>query len=108
MEKERIRMTKESAEKLTPKEYQARFNAAGAQAQREYCNIFKFWRACRYKPCRRAGACRGDQRACLKRGVANVPRDILDRAHNQVIAATPADAIQPERTARRFCPISWR
>ena len=101
-------MTKQSAEKLTPKEYQARFNAAGAQAQREYCNIFKFWRACRYKPCRRAGACRGDQLACLKRGVVNVPRDILDRAHAQVIAATPADTIQLERTARRFCPISWQ
>jgi hypothetical protein len=61
-------MSRTTTKKLTPDEWQARFDTAAKVAQHEYCNIFKFWIACRYKPCRRAQRCEGDALACLKRG----------------------------------------
>ena len=89
---------------MSPDEWQERFDEAAAAAQREYCNIFEFWRACRYKPCRRSKVCRGDQLACLKRGVHNVPYETHYKARDQILAATPADAERPVRTARNFLP----
>jgi hypothetical protein len=50
---------KKSEEELTGPQWQARYNAGAEVARRQYCDIFKFWRGCRYKPCRRAKACRG-------------------------------------------------
>jgi hypothetical protein len=50
-----------------------REDAAARAAQREYCEIFEFWRACRLKPCRRHNACGGDALSCLQRGFTQVP-----------------------------------
>jgi hypothetical protein len=93
--------------KLTGGEWQSRFNVAAARVQREYCEIFKFWRGCRYKPCRRSKACRGDPLACLNRGTPNMPYDLLHQAELQVRTATPADLTGPERSARNLSPTSW-
>lgn len=87
--------------KFTPEEWQARFNAGAKQAQREYCDIFAFWRACRRKPCRRAKKCLGHARTCLKRGIDGVPYDMRDAANRRIIAATPADTDHPTRLGRR-------
>ena len=47
-------MSKGSEQTFTPEDFQKRFDAAAKAAQREYCDIFAFWRACRLKACRRA------------------------------------------------------
>ena len=95
------------SEELTVEQRRVRFNVAAAQVRREYCDIFKFWRGCRYKPCRRAKTCRGDLLACLKRGRRNVPYDLLSQAELQVRTATPADLTGPERSARNLSPTAW-
>jgi len=95
---------KKKQKELTPEQHQAQFNAAAAAVRREYCNIFAFWRACRYKPCRKARACSGDAHACLKRGIGQVPYDAQDEAQRQIIAATPPEAYSAVHTARRFSP----
>lgn len=95
-------MSTKAKEKLSPEQWQARFNAAADAARREYCNMFKFWQACRYKPCRRATRCSGDARACLKRGIERVPYDDQFAATNRIIAATAADADAPSQSARRL------
>jgi hypothetical protein len=95
-----IAMATKAKEKLTPEQWQARFNAAADVVRREYCHMFKFWQACRYKPCRRATRCSGDARACLARGIERVPYDDQFAATNRIIATTAADADEPTRTAR--------
>ena len=100
-------MRKDVPAKLTTEQYVARFNAEKAVLQRAYCDIFKFWRACPFKPCRRARACRGDQNACLERGVKNVPRESQWQARRRMLAATPANAGPAERTVREFLPSSF-
>ncbi len=89
--------------------HQARFDAAAAAVRREYCNIFEFWRACRYKLCRKATVCSGDARACLKRGIDRVPYEVQNRAQLQIIAATPSEAYSAAKTARQFSPqdLCW-
>jgi hypothetical protein len=103
-------MREKTAAKLTPDEWQARFHAAAKAAQREYCDIFAFWRDCRYGPCRKAQRCSGDAIRCLKRGIGRVPYDAQYQAFGRVIAATPETADSPTKTARRFPPhdfASW-
>ena len=100
-------MRKKPKKKLTLEEYAARFNAEKAVMQRKYRDIFKFWRTCPFKSCRRAGACRGDQNACLKRGETSIPREIQWQARQQILAATPANVGAPERLAREFLPSSF-
>ena len=87
--------------------FQQRFEAAALAAQREYCDIFGFWRLCRLKACRRAKACGGDARLCLRRGFAQVPDETSERALMRVIAATAADADRPTRLARQMSPQSF-
>jgi hypothetical protein len=96
-----------SEAKLKGPQWLARFNAGAEVAQRQYCDIFKFWRGCRYKPCRRAKSCRGDSLLCLKRGRWGVPRDVLYQAELQVKAAIPANLTEPERLGRCLSPTSW-
>ena len=91
---------KEKKKELTPEQHRARFDAAAAVVRREYCNIFEFWRACRYKLCRKARVCGGDARACLKRGIDQVPYEAKNRAQLQIIAATPPEAYSAVKTAR--------
>jgi hypothetical protein len=95
------------AEHFTPEEFQKRFDAAARAAQREYCDIFAFWRACRLKACRRHKACGGDALSCLQRGFAQVPVEDSNRALERVIAATAADADRPTKLARRMSPQSF-
>jgi hypothetical protein len=89
---------------LTSERYVARLNAAKAKLARDYCDIFKFWRDCAFKPCRKARRCIGDQNACLKRRAKDVPRDLQWQARQKILASTPADAGPPERMAREFLP----
>ena len=95
-------MSKKTAQALAPKEWQARFKAAAAVVQREYCERFEFWRACRRKPCRRRKTCGGDAFACLKRNVDCVASERKDLASAEIIDATPAHADAPTQTARRL------
>jgi hypothetical protein len=98
---------KKSEAKLTGEEYQARRNAAAEVARRQYCDIFKFWRGCRHKPCRRAKTCRGDPSHCLQRGRWSLPPDVLYQAELQVRAAVPAHLTGPERAGRMVSATSW-
>jgi len=94
-------MSKESEQAFTPEDFQKRFDAAAQAAQREYCDIFAFWHACRLK------ACGGDPQLCLKRGYAQVPNELSDRALARVIGATAADADRPTKLARQMSPQSF-
>ena len=52
-------------------------------------------------------ACGGDPQLCLKRGYAQVPDEVSDRALARVIAATAADADRPTKLARQMSPQSF-
>ena len=107
MRRMKEKVPKKSEAELTGEEYQARYDAAAEVAQRQYCDIFKFWRGCRYKPCRRAKTCRGDSSLCLNAAGGDVPRDVLCQAELQVKAAIPAHLTEPERAGRCLSPTSW-
>ncbi|HKM87375.1 MAG TPA: hypothetical protein VJX48_02105 [Xanthobacteraceae bacterium] len=100
-------MRKKPKQKLTQEDYVARFNAEKAVMQRKYCDIFKFWRSCPLRRCRKARASTGDQNACLKQGEQSIPRDIQWQARQQILVATPANVGAPERLAREFLPGSF-
>jgi hypothetical protein len=102
-----IAVPRKSEAKLTGPAWQARFDAGAEVAQRQYCDIFKFWRGCRYKACRRAKSCRGDSLLCLKRSRWSLPRDVLYQAELQVKAAIPTHLSEPERLGRCLSPTSW-
>ncbi len=89
---------------LTNERYAARFDAEKTALVRHYCDVFKFWRACPFKLCRKARRCSGDHKACLARRMKEIPRDVEWRARQEVLQATPADAGPPERIAREFLP----
>jgi hypothetical protein len=99
-------LTKKPPKKMTSERYVARFNAEKAMLARHYCTVLKFWRDCPLKKCRRARVCSGDQKACLKRRVQDVPREVQWQARQRILATTPANAGPPERTAREFLPGS--
>ncbi len=84
-----------SERKLSAEEYQRRNEAAWAVVARKYCDKFEFWRDCRYKPCRSARRCVGDQGACLESRCWSIPYDVGVAAHNRMAAQIP-----PKR--RRF------
>jgi hypothetical protein len=95
-------MTKKLPAKMTSEQYVARLNAAKAKLARDYCDLFKFWRDCAFKPCRKARRCAGDHHACLQRRAKDVPREVQWQARLQILASTPANAGPPERMAREF------
>jgi hypothetical protein len=84
---------------LLPK-YKARRLAAFAAVARKYCDWFGFWRDCRYKPCRSARRCVGDQGTCLKNRWASVPYAISHEAEMRMLAEMPPDA---DRFMRLAC-----
>ena len=45
----------------------AEIRARHDAATRLRCNLFRFWRVCRDKPCRRAQTCVGDMHKCFER-----------------------------------------
>jgi hypothetical protein len=79
-------------EKLSPEQWQARHDAACAIVARKYCDMFVFWRDCRYKPCRSARRCSGDQGACLQNRWYSVPYDVGVAAQFRMTAETPPNA----------------
>jgi hypothetical protein len=91
--------------RLDPVEFAARFAVEKALQQRRYCNAFALWRTCRNKNCRRKGACEGDAKACLQRGVTSVPRDVQARVRRDILDATPPNISAPERMARQSMPL---
>ena len=102
-------MTTEQAKRAAQARYMAQFDAARAALQRAYCDMFKFWRACAFKRCRRRRACLGDANLCLKRCVHEVPRGRQFRAREDILIAAPKNAGPAARTVRQFLPGSlWR
>ena len=101
-------MHKRSEPEPTSQKYRDRYFAAHELAARAYCDFFGFWRACRYRPCRRARGCRGDEIDCLvaRRG-GETGR--FDAATAHVRARVPKDAGAPERHAwlSEFCTATW-
>jgi hypothetical protein len=79
-------------ENLSAEEWQARHDAACAIVARKYCDMFEFWRDCRYKPCRSARRCSGDQGFCLQSRWASIAYDAGIAAHNRMMAKTPPNA----------------
>jgi hypothetical protein len=87
-------------EHLAGEEFRARFEAEKLRVQRHYCTLFKFWRTCQSKPCRRLHVCTGDPGACLARCVGELPRRAVFDARQALVAAMPPNCPAPEREAR--------
>jgi hypothetical protein len=102
MRRKLFAMSKSEGPSPKAREWQRRHDAACAIVARKYCDMFKFWRDCRYKPCRSARRCRGDQGACLESRCWSVPYEIGIAAHKQMIADTPADADRFTRAAHYY------
>ena len=89
---------------LPEKIWDARFAAEAARLRLHYCNLFKFWSACRSKRCRRHRRCCCDTNECLKRRINEIPRMEQFQARQAVLAATPKQAGPAERSARQLMP----
>jgi hypothetical protein len=88
--------------------YRDRYFAVQELAVRAYCDFFGFWRACRFRPCRRARGCRGNEIDCIvacRDGVS----DRFDAARAQVRSRVPKNFGGPERDAwlSEFCTATW-
>jgi len=94
------RQDQKREQKFTPQEWQRRFNAGAKAAQRDYCELFRLWTACRYKPCRRARKCFGHARSCLERGLERIPDKVQYETNLRIIANITADADEPTRLGR--------
>jgi hypothetical protein len=92
----------------TSQKYRDRYFAAQELVVRAYCDFFEFWRACRYRPCRRARGCRGDFIDCIVARRAGESHR-FDAARAYVRAHTPKDAGGPERDSwlSEFCTATW-
>ncbi len=75
-------------------------DAAHIATQRLYCDVFKFWRGCRLRSCKRHRRCCGEPIACLLRGLPFVPPSQRLKAQNEVIAGGP-------RRVRPATHIEW-
>ena len=95
--------TKQTIEDIPAERYKERFKEERAKLRRHYCTVFKFWRGCRYKPCKNARACRGDALACLTRNERTVPRDEQWKARQEILETT-REKDGPERAARECMP----
>ena len=88
----------------SPKDWNARFAAEAARLRRHSCNLFKFWRDCRDRRCRRYLRCCGDTNECLKRRIDEIPRMAQFHARQAVMATTPKHAGPAERSVRQLMP----
>ncbi len=93
-------------QKLSAEEYQRRNEAAWAVVARKYCDMFEFWRDCRYKPCRAARRCVGDQGTCLKSRCSSIPYEAGIAANERMVALTLPDADTFTWQAHLFAPTS--
>jgi hypothetical protein len=89
-------------------------DAAHAAVWRLYCEVFRLWRSCSGKKCRRHRRCLRAPAGCLMRGLRSVPEQRRLTAANEVIAGGPrriAPATHLEWVVRRE-PLpaltSWR
>ncbi len=87
-----------------PASWHKRFAAERARLQLHYCNLFKFWRACRDKRCKRHRRCCGDTSECLKRRIGEIPRHAQFLAREAILTATPKNAGAAEREVRQLMP----
>ncbi len=92
----------ESEDDLSPEEWQARHDAACAIVARKYCDLFGFWRDCRYKPCLSARRCSGDAGACLQSRSQSIPHETGIAAHNRMLAEAPTNADRFTRAAHGY------
>jgi hypothetical protein len=90
--------------KLTPEQYEARFAAEKARQLGRYCEAFRLWLSCRFGTCHRQRRCSDDRRACLKRALDRVPREVQWQTRQDILKATPANIGAPERAARQLMP----
>ncbi len=95
---------RETKPKLTTAGYADRFEAETVRQQRRYCDAFETWRGCKDRTCRRDRACRGEVRACLRRAIEVVPREVQRRVREDILTATPKNLAGPERQARLCMP----
>jgi hypothetical protein len=79
---------------------------AGAACAVSAFRRFAFWRDRRYKPCRSARRCVGDQGFCLQSRCWDIPYDVGLAAHNRMIAELPPDADSFLLTAHYRPPTS--
>jgi hypothetical protein len=99
--KQRAPGEKDFTKRRTVDEGLALSDAAHAAVWRLYCEVFKFWRSCRIKRCRRHRRCLGEPALCLMRGLSSVPETQQRAAAAAVIAGGP----------RRLAPsthMEWR
>lgn len=97
-------MSKQTPRRLTEAQYLARFAAEKARLQLHYCNLFKFWRACPLRLCRKQRRCAGAAQICLKRRVREIAREVQWQARQDIQVAKAAEGGPPERMAREFMP----
>jgi hypothetical protein len=96
--------TKQTIEGVPVEHYKLRFKEERAKLRRYYCTVFKFWRTCSFKACKKKRACLGDAGACLKRSEGGVARSVQWDARQKLLAATPPSIGSPERAARECMP----
>jgi hypothetical protein len=92
----------------SPKQYQARYNAALRATQALYCEVLELWRSCKKPRCRRHRRCTGAPQPCLRRVCFGLPAKRHDELEAQVIAGGPRripPATQMEWRLRRT-PLS--
>jgi hypothetical protein len=85
-------------------EGQAQADAAHTATHRLYCDVLKFWRGCRNRPCKRHRRCAGEPTGCLMRNLAFVRPSARLKAQDEVIAGGPRrlpPATHIERQVRR-------
>ena len=95
-----------SHQDLPRNDAERRFIAEVKKLQRAYCDLFKMWRDCRYKLCRRYRRCRGDAGPCLMHAAESMPRQQQWDARQQMIAALPQNAPRVERIARQMTRVN--
>jgi len=79
-------------------------DAAHEATWRLYCEVLRFWRACKARKCRRHRRCLGEPAGCLMRGLPSVPYEQRLAAAKGVIAGGPrrlAPATHLEWVVRR-------
>ena len=78
----------------------AMMNEAHLATQRLYCEVLKFWRRCRHRPCKRHRRCVGEPDRCLFRGFHQVPPTQRLVAQRKVIVGGPRH-IRPANNMER-------
>jgi hypothetical protein len=81
-----------------------RFDAEKGHCAATIATPSSSWQACALRHCRKARACRGDAAFCLRRRLAEIPREARRQARHEVLAAALSQAGPAERMAREFLP----